>query len=66
MSRIIEEFKGISKLEIDDLNELYYFLKSDRWISLVKQTFLSNKLLKFLKTIIIHLVAIVDFIYAIV
>ena len=30
MAKIIEEFKSISKLEIGDLSELYYFLKSDR------------------------------------
>lgn len=30
MAKIIDEFKAISKLEIVDLNELYYFLKSDR------------------------------------
>jgi len=30
MRKIIEEFKEISKLEVDDLNELHYFLKSDR------------------------------------
>jgi hypothetical protein len=30
MQRIIAEFKAISKLETDDLTELYYFLKTDR------------------------------------
>jgi muconolactone delta-isomerase len=29
MRKIIAEFKAISRLEIDDLNELHYFLKSD-------------------------------------
>ena len=29
MAKIIEEFKSISKLEVEDLNELHYFLKSD-------------------------------------
>ena len=30
MQRIIAEFKAISKLETEDLTELYYFLKTDR------------------------------------
>lgn len=30
MQKVIAEFKAISKLETTDLNELYYFLKTDR------------------------------------
>ena len=30
MQRVIAEFKAISRLETTDLNELYYFLKTDR------------------------------------
>ena len=38
MAKIIEEFKAISKLEIVDLSELYYFLKSDRWYDIISKT----------------------------
>ena len=38
MAKIIEEFKSISKLEIGDLSELYYFLKSDRWYDIISKT----------------------------
>lgn len=51
---------------MDDLNELYYFLKSDRWISLIKHAFFSNELLELPETIVVDLVTEVDFINCVV